>query len=369
MFRGGGKVSSYGNGIASGLVNKPKRGLVDEPGGYAGVTGAQISEEALAKIMGKRGTLLGDVNRGLTKGTDFLYNAIARPLGNLPYMASDYVLGTEFGSPIKYKNSFEEYLDAFGGADKILGADRVTDVDMPPGGGETRLGSGEAVYDAPKKEEKSLEEIMAGMLGKKDTRSAKEQIAENKELFEEVMGGGKDAMIDDLSTMGLSFAGKALKEGATTKSAFSEFFEEESKRPSRKAKVSDAASNAAIQAYLTGEKSYNDLMKALKVNQAGIDYKANIEKESKKALTITDYVLADKSGSSNKAIANGARKVIENNNLGTQGLQIISKEDAADEKLLTKENEGEVFMDEDNQIVFMVVDLGNGEYGKKVLYN
>ena len=36
MFRGGKVVSSYGNGIASGLTNKPKRGLVDEPGGYAG---------------------------------------------------------------------------------------------------------------------------------------------------------------------------------------------------------------------------------------------------------------------------------------------------------------------------------------------
>ena len=36
MFRKGGKVSSYGNGIASGLTSKPKRGLVDEPGGYAG---------------------------------------------------------------------------------------------------------------------------------------------------------------------------------------------------------------------------------------------------------------------------------------------------------------------------------------------
>ena len=36
MFRGGGKVSSYGKGIASGLTSKPKRGLVDEPGGYAG---------------------------------------------------------------------------------------------------------------------------------------------------------------------------------------------------------------------------------------------------------------------------------------------------------------------------------------------
>ena len=40
MFRGGGKVSSYGNGIASGLADggmPGKRGLVDGPGGYAGV--------------------------------------------------------------------------------------------------------------------------------------------------------------------------------------------------------------------------------------------------------------------------------------------------------------------------------------------
>ena len=38
MFRGG-KVSSYGNGIASGLANggmPGKRGLVTGPGGYAG---------------------------------------------------------------------------------------------------------------------------------------------------------------------------------------------------------------------------------------------------------------------------------------------------------------------------------------------
>jgi len=42
MFRGGGKVSSYGNGIATGLadggsVNTPRRGLVSLTGGYAGM--------------------------------------------------------------------------------------------------------------------------------------------------------------------------------------------------------------------------------------------------------------------------------------------------------------------------------------------
>ena len=35
MFRGG-PVDSRGTGITSGLMDKPKRGLVDEPGGYAG---------------------------------------------------------------------------------------------------------------------------------------------------------------------------------------------------------------------------------------------------------------------------------------------------------------------------------------------
>jgi hypothetical protein len=43
MFRGGGKVSSYGTGIASGLA-KPKRGLVDEPGGYAGENFSNLAQ-------------------------------------------------------------------------------------------------------------------------------------------------------------------------------------------------------------------------------------------------------------------------------------------------------------------------------------
>ena len=55
MFRGG-RVSSYGTGIASGLANggmPPKRGLVDGPGGYAGKpqfkTGTEIMEEVWTK--------------------------------------------------------------------------------------------------------------------------------------------------------------------------------------------------------------------------------------------------------------------------------------------------------------------------------
>ena len=63
MFRGG-KVSSYGNGIASGLTSKPKRGLVDEPGGYSGEL---ITRKAKARIRGPR-------DFGITKVNPFFFH-------------------------------------------------------------------------------------------------------------------------------------------------------------------------------------------------------------------------------------------------------------------------------------------------------
>ena len=424
MFRGGGKVSSYGNGIATGLADGGMPLLVGQhPDSAKGPDGREMHKEILTRgglggprkpsiptggsIMSRirnipylggmiptaggtiaryspygaaiaAGTTLGNIPDFIAKSTDtpegykrrkemgganFNFDETNLDVGEIfNYIDEGNKIGEAPGFfPRGGKDKFYEEQGYLPDGTKIKVEEEIDDVNDGPTL-EERIAKIQA------EERKKYQDMIDKAMGTKDKRSAKEQIAENKELFEEVMGGGKKAMIDDLSTMGLSFASKALKEGATTKSAFAEFFEDESKRPSRKSKISDAASNAAIQAYLTGEKSYNDLMKALKVNQAGIDYKAKVEQDAKKALTVNDYVVADKTGSTNKAIANGARKVIENNNLGTQGLQIISKEDAADKELLRKENEGEVFMDEDNQVVFMVVDLGNGEYGKKYLY-
>ena len=166
MFRGG-RVDSRGTGITSGLGYE-KGGRVGYKDAGA-VTGGQISEEALAKIMGKRGTLLGDVNRGLTKGSDLLYNYIARPLGNLPYAASDYVLGTEFGLPIKKKNSFEEYLEMFGGADKILGKNRGREFvgDELEIVGDPRQPLPDVEPKKIPKKEKSLEELIKEIMGDK----------------------------------------------------------------------------------------------------------------------------------------------------------------------------------------------------------
>jgi len=94
-----------------------------------------------------------------------------------------------------------------------------------------------------------------------------EEIAKNKEIFKKAYGSG---VADDASAMALSFAKNALAPDATVKSAFAGFFDDESKRPSERKKYKDAATTAAINAYLTGEKSIADFEKALKLNRAKI---------------------------------------------------------------------------------------------------
>jgi len=86
------------------------------------------------------------------------------------------------------------------------------------------------------------------------TEISKADIEKNKELFAELLGGGK-ARGEDISNMLMSFAGKALKDDATVKSSFSEFFEEEAKRPSSKTKVDQAAAQLAINDYIAGKRS------------------------------------------------------------------------------------------------------------------
>ena len=129
MFRGGGKVSSYGNGIATGLADggmASKRGLVDGPGGYAGapqrtsqdpyklsdpvyasgysayepnyesgaLTGADVKKIAQKKVFGP-GLFQDAVGLNQTV-KDFLYNYMGAPLDKFTKSAADYTLGTEF---------------------------------------------------------------------------------------------------------------------------------------------------------------------------------------------------------------------------------------------------------------------------------
>ena len=106
----------------------------------------------------------------------------------------------------------------------------------------------------------------------------KEKVAEYKEIFKDAYGSG---VADDASAMALSFAKNALAPDATVKSAFAGFFDDESKRPSESKKYKDAATTAAINAYLTGEKSFQDTMRAIKVAEATTRGKMKILSEGK----------------------------------------------------------------------------------------
>ena len=115
----------------------------------------------------------------------------------------------------------------------------------------------------------AAEELQA-LIKTQTDKDPTEEIAKNKKIFQDAYGSG---VADDASRMLMTFAGKALKPGADTKSAFSDFFEEESKIPSESKKYKDAATTAAINAYLTGQSSFQKFEDQLKLAQAGIDMK------------------------------------------------------------------------------------------------
>jgi len=86
---------------------------------------------------------------------------------------------------------------------------------------------------------------------------AKTAVAENKELFRDLLGYDK-AKGQDISDMLLGFAGA---EGDDTWSKTKSFFKDEAKRPGRAQKISDAAGTLAIQDYIAGKRSKEQIEK------------------------------------------------------------------------------------------------------------
>ena len=113
------------------------------------------------------------------------------------------------------------------------------------------------------KREQEFRDYMAKLTAnEKDTAKSKipgkEGIKESTKEYAEILGKDK-AIGKDVSDMLLSFAGKALKDDATVKSAFGEFAAEEAKRPGRGEKIDQAAATLAINEYIAGKKSKAEL--------------------------------------------------------------------------------------------------------------
>ena len=109
MFRGG-RVSSYGTGIAEGLANggmPNKRGLVDGPGGYAGKDIIDYQEDISERIPAKKGLSTSDYLRIASAGMNILgAPSEGGGIGGLLATAAKPLagLGTDLASSIDKRN-------------------------------------------------------------------------------------------------------------------------------------------------------------------------------------------------------------------------------------------------------------------------
>ena len=114
--------------------------------------------------------------------------------------------------------------------------------------------------DIPEKTAEQLEierlnAIIAGGAEEKPEVDAKTMVAENKKLFAELLGVDK-ARGSDISDMLLGFAGA---EGDDTWSKFKSFTRDEAKRPSKRQKIDETAAGLAIQDYIAGKRSKENI--------------------------------------------------------------------------------------------------------------
>jgi hypothetical protein len=304
MFRGG-RVDSRGTGITSGLSYKKggrvnyqmggnvRGGIVNLPGGYNQTAnerlnlwktelektkleqpGVQLYKEPY--IQSQWDKFKDKIYTGGIHDVDLEYGMQLIPppsieeknimkligMGKEPELYEMFKSGDLPGSTIDYGTRKAEQMKAnpelFSDEEKI----------ETPEEGETR-----EQFEARIRRE-AAEELQA-LLNAETEKDPAEEIAKNKKIFQEAYGSG---LADEASTMALSLAGKMLKPGATVKSGFGEFFEAEAGRPSTRKKYLDAATTAAINAYLTGEKSIADFERALKLNKAKISDQISMTK-------------------------------------------------------------------------------------------
>jgi len=305
MFRGG-KVSSYGNGIATGLANG---GRVNFLFGGRANTVTQAPYDSGRTTGSGRGLTKGNLlQRSLAKIKRFAGNPIttasrmgpAMSMAGVPLIAGGgigYGIGALTDAIVKAGDTPEAYAyrkkavkdDPFAYSETDMDIDGTTrgqaideeiarlDVGekygfLPRGGTKQRLKDLglEDQFDTSGNEIQKIIEKQIEKPGPKtnynnqfrktstepeeSTELSKADLEERKELFAELLGGGK-ARGEDISNMLMSFAGKALKPEATVKGAFGEFFEEEAKRPSSKTKIDQAAAQLAINDYIAGKRS------------------------------------------------------------------------------------------------------------------
>ena len=332
MFRGGGSVDSYGTGIAAPLVpgyrmgGNVRGGIVDLPGGYD----LTANERALFNAS----DMAAMSNSGVTKGIDLLKRNQAITSGAVPFTSKnipgvveeDKTVTTDEESKtieeiMKENNQYpsQDYTKE----NEITIDDKIESYTPSPNkelielltkestfvdedGVERSTTTGKIVEKKVKsdvqdanKDMKSFprdvedmgaetdatliggdEDGSTGELGEATEMTAKDAIAQNQALFAELLGADK-ARGQDIGDMLLRFSGS---QGNTVGEKFQNYTRAESAAgPSRSEKIKQTAAGLAINDYVAGKRS-KEQIEALKTK---IDYTQD-KKNAALQLTVND---------------------------------------------------------------------------------
>ena len=355
MFRGGGSVDSYGTGIAAPLVpgyrmgGNVSGGIVDLPGGYA----LTANERALFNAS----DMAAMSNSGVTKGIDLLKRNQAITSGAVPFTSKnipgvveeDKTVTTDEESKtieeiMKENNQYpsQDYTKE----NEITIDDKIESYTPKPNeklielltkestfvdedGVERSTTTGKIVEKKVKSDVQDANKDMKsfprdvedmgqastltiakgedgdGEFEEKIELNAKDAIAQNQALFAELLGADK-ARGQDIGDMLLRFSGS---QGNTVGEKFQNYTRAESAAgPSRSEKIKQTAAGLAINDYVAGKRS-KEQIEALKTK---IDYTQD-RKDSSLQLSVDDSLalakaksakLSDSSVNSDSTIAN-----------------------------------------------------------------
>ena len=360
MFRGG-RVDSRGTGITSGLsyakggsVNIPKRGLVDGPGGYAGLS---LAEQRAKLAYEKPGTTKYTDNYVLDRLNEYKGNLYT---GGIPDVDIEYgmqlipPISDERQAQINYMTDTPKEFEKDFYEGKLPGADTNYNKLQSDQLAAAKLAGDEDLFNLLTKKDTPVLSANVNTNTGTGEQSSDDLLDIDKEKFAKLLGGDK-ARGEDISNMLMSFAGKALKPEATVKGAFGEFFEEEAKRPGRTEKIDQAAATLAINEYIAGKKSKAELDRFF----AQADYSTALKSRTgKKNIPINITDAAKSFGTGYKAIDFGLKISFPESRTNKMD---ASEGQTIDKVPLTVDNIGQIFIEDEAPYSAVMITIEDGK--------